>query len=35
MQFNFGLKPALTPALRMNLYFNGTQPVLVYNLVNS
>jgi hypothetical protein len=31
-QLNFGLKPALTPALSMNLDFNGTQPVLVYGL---
>ena len=31
-QFNSGLKPALTPALSMNLDFNGTQPVLVYGL---
>ena len=30
--FNFGLKPALTPALSMNLDFKGTQPVLVYGL---
>jgi hypothetical protein len=26
--FNFGLKPALTPALSMNLDFKGTQPAV-------
>ena len=31
-QFNFGLKPALTPALSMKLDFNGTQAALVYRL---